>query len=130
MHDYVKDITGDQIYDLDSSGIASGLVNVMASKVEVDGIKLNNSVSSFGIFKASDNTELLVQNSEFDTLIGIDYSAFLFSTQNTKGIVRILNNTVKNSVSSSGLMTLVFSKVDIDQCTFLNNHAKQSTNGL
>ena len=77
---------------------------MMASKVEVDGIKLNNSVSSFGIFKASDNTELLIKNSEFDTLIGIDYSAFLFSTQNMKGIVRILNNTVKNSVSSSGVI--------------------------
>lgn len=85
----------------------------MTSIVEVYNSSIKDSVSSKGMFYASDGTNLYIKNSTFDTLVGTDYSAFLFAIQNPSGMIMVENSTIMNCMSASGLISMTFSKLTL-----------------
>lgn len=54
----------------------------------------------------------------------------MFSIQNLHGKVMIRNSTIRDSMATSGMISLTFSRVSISNSSFLYNYARLGANGI
>ena len=107
-----------------------GFIRSMQSHVNVTGSTFQNIVSSHGIFYSSDGSKLFIDSCKFTNLVGVDISGFIFSIQNLDGDILLKNSLIEDSISSNGLISLTFSKIEIHGCEFRSNYGKLSSNGI
>lgn len=107
----------------DAKGISS-IFDFGASIVSVDGLELENTVSS--VFFLTEGTELTVTNSNFKGLAcsARDSGCFLTSSDSTM-IMDSVTITDVTSTSNVGTMSLTNSELTITNCKFENLISKE-----
>lgn len=120
----------DIVTDSLSNKIPNGFIQGQDGYTELQNCTFNRSMSIKGLISVTSNENVFISGSRFERIVGEDQAAVLFVIQNEDGRIMMQDSIIVDSLSKSSLISLTFSKIELNNVTSLGNYGDIISNGL
>lgn len=112
----------------ESKNHPNGFIKAAMGHLTINNSTFTDCMSSKGLIVTTDNQQVLIYQTRFQGIIGVQQASLVFAIQNEQGQILIMDSNITDTIAKSSLIGLTFAQIELSGVNIFGNYAELSSN--